>query len=660
MSGRVGIRVGLLMALSFACAIATPQGTLQKNRPTTKDDEISIAYEFVWGGPQSFGSFAPVRVEIENPLRDDSGFVIVSSGTYRVRYPVELPSRSLRSFIVYVPTSQSYSEATIELDCRQVYLKATVESISASSPSVFDFGLISDSPSLITFLRTLQTVPENAGRDAGEVKTYRDFVALPSKAPDRSIGYNGLDMLVLSEGAERLTDAEVSAIQRYVLAGGTLLMTGGAVSPILRDERWAAFVPGTNPMVVNVPGSTVVSSVTGVPLRQEMSVTKITPAPGTTGLSENGIPMLWYRKCGMGMVVYWAFDPFQSPVRTYPGRAKLFTDTVATISAAPDEYKTEIGVALQAFGNDYYGGYAGMSGYPGYYPEETTDSVFRVSMPPTGTVFLILACYFVVVVPLNFLILGKLGKGQLAWVTSPVIGLAFAGVFFYVARDLYGASLSRSTRALVVAHEGSPSAYAVGNQQLFFPVGGRYDLMLNGVESLTTTSDFVGDMYGGMGRDTGFSDALVDVGQVVATNAGVSNLAFREIHFEQAVDWQHRLPLRLQLEGPANLMRAQGAFTNDTPYDLSSTTVWVGLSQVVLGEVKSGETRSINEFLSAPSQSVQTYGQRGYEQPPVSAGQVALTADVQGLTVGSTVGKEQGRGTRLFFTYSSVSGSVGK
>jgi hypothetical protein len=203
----------------------------------------------------------------------------------------------------------------------------------------------------------------------------------------------------------------------------------------------------------------------------------------------------------------------------------------------------------------------------------------------------------------------------------------------------------------VVAQEGSPHAYATANQQLFFPSGGRYDLGFEGVESVSTTSDLSG-MFGGAEPDTGFSGDLVDVGHVVAPRAGVSNLAFREIHVEQAMEWPYALPLRLELSDDAPL-RARGAFTNDTPYDLFSVVLWVGNLQVSLGDVKPGETKEINEFLPsiAPMQ-------RSFEQPPLAAGQVAVTAMIGGLAVGATIGKEQGTGPRLLYTYSSVAGKV--
>jgi hypothetical protein len=379
---------------------------------------------------------------------------------------------------------------------------------------------------------------------------------------------------------------------------------------------------------------------------ETITVTKLTPAPGTTGLMEDGIPMLWYRKCGLGMVAFWAFDPFQAPFRTYSARGKLFAETMLAVSDAAEVYKTEIGVGPPVGNEDYY---------PYAFPTSEFDDsgaggVFRIAMPPTSTVFLVLAIYFVVVVPVNFIVLGRLGKGHLAWVTSPIIGLAFAGVFFYVARDLYGAALSRSTKALVVAHEGSPNAYAAANQQLFFPSGGQYDLKLEGVESVSTMSDFMNQYYGREQRDTGFSDSLVDVGTVVAPSAGVSNLSFREMHVEQALDWPYGLPLRLSFEGSGTRTIVTGVFTNDSPFDLSNVGVWTGTGLIVLGTVKSGETRDIREFLAG------AVTERGFEQAPFASGQVGLMANVEGLNVGSPLGSEQGTGTRLVYTYSTLSG----
>ena len=631
-----GIRLGAIIVAAFVGAVAHTQDTGGQRR--SPQDEISLTFEFVWGSDESFSEFVPVRLEIDNPLSNDRGVVTVSSGTYRMQYPIELPARSRRSFVAYLPSSDGM-ESTVELDCRQANIRLPI-SPAFEYQATIDIGLVSDAPSLMRFVRAAKLAP--SGDATSEQTVLRDFTVRPGHAPDRAIGYEGLELLVLAEGAERMTDDEVAAAQRYVLSGGTLVITGGAVSPILRDERWAAFIPGTDPKVVNVAGSRVLSSLTGFPLTQLTTLTQITPAPGTTGLKEDGVPLLWYRRCGLGMVAYWAFDPFVAPVRTYVGRARLFMDTAIAADTESGAYKSELGVVQRAR-NDYDPYFYD----PGYGGDE--DSVFRVEMPSTGKLFLILACYFVVVVPLNFLVLGRMGRGQLAWVTSPVVGLIFASMFLFVARDLYSTSLSRATSALVVAHEGSGSAYVVGRQQLFFPSGGRYDLGFQGVEFVTTESDYY--QYYGPSDDTGFSGDLVDVGEVVAPRAGVSNLSFREFYFGQSLDWPHRFPLQLQLRRDGDAMRATGSLTNDSPYGLTAATLWIEGRRVSLGDVKSGETREFFEAIGLEPILMRSTG-----NPPSGKGLVALTGAVAEVRAGTSLGDEKGGGaTRLLFTYASVS-----
>lgn len=644
----VRTRQMLVLSLLLVCVVVHAQGKLERDRPAQPGDEIGLTYEYVWRGASigssadGYGNYLPIRIEIDNPLNNDKGEVVVSSGTYVVRYPVELPSRSLRSFIVYVPVSTSYDATTITLNCDQARIKVEIDPFGVSYDESFDVGLVSDSTTLIAFLRSIEdkSDDENVVDAFATFKSYRDFAALPEKAPDRAIGYDGMDMVVLSEGAERLGDAQVEAIQRYVLAGGMVLFTGGAVSPILSDPRWAPFLPGTDPIVVNMEGSRVVSEAVGVPMTRTFSAMKITPAPGTTGLEEDGVPIFWYRQCGMGTTVFWAFDPFQSPFRTYAGRPDLFTMTLAAGSDEAEKYLNEIGASNDSY--DEYSYYGGYSPY-GYEPEGA--GVFTVAMPPTSKIFLILGAFFICVVPLNFLLLAKLNRGHLAWFTSPVICLVFAGIFFMTARDLYGAELSRATSGVLLAHQGSPVAYVIGNQQLFFPAGGRYDLKLSGVEAITTGSDYSMSPFGG--SDTGFSGDLYDIGEVVAPGAGVSNLSFREIHYRQRTEWPYRMPFEIELSDESGRTRVKGRFMNDTPFTLLDATVWIGHTAILLGDVEPGQNLGFDQFVVMVARS-----ERYYDEPPFKAGHYGLTADISGFESGVTIGKEESTGTRLLYTFS--------
>ncbi len=238
------------------------------------------------------------------------------------------------------------------------------------------------------------------------------------------------------------------------------------------------------------------------PVTGEIALTGLTPMPASTAQIENGVAMMIYKGIGLGEVIYWAFDPFQGTLRASDSRGPLFISLFRGEKTLREQYRAVVGVGS---GDEYNYGYgAGYSPHGGA-PDELDSSPFSVSIPPTITVFFILALYLVMVVPINFFLLGKKGRGHLAWVTAPLIGVAFAGVFFFISRGLYSKSLSRATTSVVFAHEGADHAYVIGEQQFFFPRGERYDLGLKGVEHISQSRNYE-YYYGGTPKETGFGD----------------------------------------------------------------------------------------------------------------------------------------------------------
>jgi hypothetical protein len=183
---------------------------------------------------------------------------------------------------------------------------------------------------------------------------------------------------------------------------------------------------------------------------------------------------------------------------------------------------------------------------------------------------------------------------------------------------------------------------------MFFPNGGRYDLGLKGVEAISTTSDFY--EYYGNRPDTGFSGDLVDVGEVVAPRAGVSNLSFREFLFDQSIEWKYRLPARIEIVRDANGLRVKGSVTNDTPYRLDSVKLWIEGRQVTVAFLDPGATVEIDSPLASDPSTVRAPG-----SPPPAKGLVTLTAQVKGIPAGTSLGEEKGLGATLVYSYGSIS-----
>ncbi len=218
-----------------------------------------------------------------------------------------------------------------------------------------------------------------------------------------------------------------------------------------------------------------------------------------------------------------------------------------------------------------------------------SNSPFSAKVPETGVVLGILLLYFVLEVPVNLLILRKLGKGELAWITSPVISLAFAFVFFRFSSGLYAANLSVATSGVLVQHQGDATGTFLGNTQIFFPQGGRYDLRLEGIEAVFTEDRFTGNpnQIPAMA-----SLGMVDDGEVRAPSAAVTNLAFREFSFVQTIPTKDLVAIKLK--------RTNGKVTgveiqNRSPYRLDRTGVILNAASFSVGTLQPGESKTVTQ-----------------------------------------------------------------
>ena len=124
-----------------------------------------------------------------------------------------------------------------------------------------------------------------------------------------------------------------------------------------------------------------------------------------------------------------------------------------------------------------YGGY-------GQYPSGNEKSdPFQTKMPPAWKICLILFGFLVAVIPINFFVLQKTNRREWAWITIPIVSLGFSGMIIATAGGLYSAGAARVTDGTVLVHDGMKQAVFVGEQQIFLPKAGVYDLGFVGVES---------------------------------------------------------------------------------------------------------------------------------------------------------------------------------
>jgi len=460
-------------------------------------------------------SIVPYKVTVANQGGDAAGALIVRGNEFEMRYNLDLPQGAQKQLIVY-PSESMYSGTPLQFILQTNQGVTRFEQKPTYEPQNWLALAISDSSGVAAFLAKSDNY-QNAIADA---------YARAGALPDRSTGYVGCAVVLLGDGSERMTDTEVKALQDYIVLGGSVVVFGGPSTPVLEDPRWRSFLPITpgRPKTIAANGSKVKSLVP----EGRFTITPGSPTPGATVMERYaGENFVVKKTVGLGRVLFIAANILEEPGRTWEGLDKFFLDL--GLSQGGAETSSYFGEAEYGSSATYPAAYAVAPGAPG---NSLANDPFQAKMPPTGTILLILGLYFILVVPVNLLVLRKMGKGELAWVTSPIISLVFAGIFFRFASGLYSAELSCATRGMWIADEASPRGQFVGTSQLFFPRGGAYDLGLDGVQFIGSTES---GYNSGAGKLFGNLKAIDD-GQVRVPGMTVNNLSFHEFNLQQTME----------------------------------------------------------------------------------------------------------------------------
>lgn len=623
---------GLLSVGIVAIAAANPRDFTISVKPIFESS-------FSWAN-------APVAVDIENKGPDAVGQLLATGEEKSTRYPIELPTGAKKRIVTY-PSGSAYGLAPeLFLDTNRARIQ-----IPFVSRGSYVYGgmsliaLISDNSGELGFLRQgADTNPNNSQN------TFGDAYCLPEDAPERPVGYQGLSAIVLGEGSDRISDAAVRAIQSYATTGGTVVFVGGASARVLSDPRWAGFLPASGFLTTNVKGSRVLSRIQGAAFMETMTISNGKPEPFAKVQKDGETPMILERGYGLGRVVVFAFNPFEEPVVRWAGRRRLFNQYARGLeSQRAAQFLTQFDTTNSGY--DPYGGSPAYTMHPsgaystsyssGYGYSTDKSDPFSVELPGASKVFWILAAFFITVVPVNFFVLRKLGKGEWAWVTAPVISLAFAGIFLNQASDLYAASLSTATNGALVVQQGSPEAMFIGSTQMFFPNGGSYDLKMENVDQLGSGQQ---DYYSHYGRDSQSRTQVnpVDTGSIRIPDLRAANLAFEEIGYRQRFSQSPNIQIHSE-KMPNSLVKV--TVKNGSASDLRNAAIIVAGVRHGLRPLKPGEEQTLQAPATPTGQRPQSNPAPGY--PPASdflegltirQPVVALVSDIEGLKAGPQIG----------------------
>lgn len=483
-----------------------------------------------------------------------------ASGVYA--RPVALPAHSRKAYSLLVPSAEFSARSHME-----VQLVAGGEVLAAQQAAVTWlregdrlYGIASDSPSTLNFLND---VAPAGGRG---VVAHLDLVALPSDP----LGWEGLDVLVLSDvDTTGLSTEQRGALGTWVAHGGHLVVGGGP-----GVGRTAAGVAGLLPVVIGATRSVddlwAVGEWVGAPVAPgPYAVVQAVLRDGEVLLRQadelGDLILLARRTCGAGTVDFLAFDAGLNPFTRWDDNRLLWERVVGM--QAPH-------VRPLALRN-------------GYSASDAVRAIPGMALPSVLHMLAFMLVYTILVGPVNYLVLRKLDRRELAWLTVPALVVGFTVYAYVTGFRMRGGQAIVHRLAAVYVPQGADVGRVSQVVGFFSPRRATYDVQV----AVQGVSAVPGDDRSGPGGqplhvlEQGLSSTVtglrVDVGGIQTfVVEGYADVSPAEAD------------LHLALDGAGNL-QVEGTLRNGS-VSLQDAVLIVGDNEQQLGDLEAGEEVNIH------------------------------------------------------------------
>lgn len=376
--------------------------------------DITLELDAGYDGLFHTGSPLPVVVTVSNNGADIQGRIVIQFANQQrstVVQEVDLPRGSRKRLHLWLQGNDFGGDAVqarlIVDDRALVIANERVTPIDESVALVAYVG--ENPPQALPNLRAALNRPANT------------ISLMPAELPDLDGLLVALDMIVLGQG--ELTPAQIAALRRWVIAGGTLLIDGG---PDVRiAENLLDLLPAT-------PGKVIEGAALG--RRDIARARRLTPLPGARSHPNAASPLWVERSFGAGVVRLSAISPeqlssgvngrsFWSPSRQADQLAELWAMDLPQLRPL----------------------------LPG------------LALPSTGALALFLLVYILLIGPANYLFLRRIDRREWAWITIPTGVLLFTAFAYLLGFGLRGGNPILIDVTLVQAAPGEAAGRAVSN-----------------------------------------------------------------------------------------------------------------------------------------------------------------------------------------------------
>ena len=497
-------------------------------------------------------TWAAIEVDLQNdgpPIRGELRMDGGSQSNARFAMAVDLPTSSRKTYILHAQPPAFGRTVEVNLvENEQVIEKVTVAYLVHDTTQLV-VGVIAERPQdLVSQIK----LPSNSFGAAPAI------VPLSiADLPERPEGWGVLDRLVWQDiDSNQLSADQLGALRRWVAAGGRLVVVGGTAGIGTLSGFPDDILPYRPSATIDLDPASLTTLLGALPEgAAELPAMAGSLSRGRALATSGDRVVAGELSYGSGRVTILGFDP------TTPWLAESKSVDSLWSSALPD--RSGDGTTLSD-------------------DSQLVQAVYQLpllALPPTSGLLIIIAAYILIIGPINYLILKRLDRRELAWITMPVLVLAFAGASFGYGAFLRGTDVVVNEVAIV---RGAPDATEATAQVwfgVFSPTRSTYQV--NVPQGALLASPINGDPFG---LGTGALDLVQGTGPAEPSsvrNLSVGTGSLRIVRAELPVT-APRMRASLKLQDSI----LTGTFENASDAVLESVAVVLGASVAVLGDVQ--------------------------------------------------------------------------
>ncbi|MDX1613533.1 MAG: hypothetical protein R3300_04430, partial [Candidatus Promineifilaceae bacterium] len=492
---------------------------------------------------------------------------------------------------VFLPGLVSDLEVELVDERGQQIASTTSNNLDSLPANSLLYGVVSSTPGTLSFLETV-----TVGRPEAGVA----FLRL-NDLPEVPAAWNALDVLVIHDvDTAQFTASQLAALESWVATGGQLVVAGGPNWP-RTTATLARLLPVALQGTRTVTELPALQAAVGVPFRDEgpFLVSDASLGSGEALVVENGLPLLSRKESGQGAVYFLALDPALAPLDDWDGSPLLWSEVAASVPTPPPW---------------------GRSMQDSYAATNAVTSLPSLALPSTLQLLLFLGVYVVVIGPVNYLILRRLHRRELAWVTIPALVLLFSGAAYLTGFQLKGNDIIINQMSVVYGAAEGDDVRAQSLLALYSPRRRTYQVQLPQETMVRPFDRSSGALAGGgnsaaIERNVGVTvkDVRVDIGG-----------------FETMIADSHQPGPALDATAGLRLGSAPAELTvnvrNEGQWTLENVVALFGTQAFPLGDLEPGADAALSERLG---ESVATASGSLARPVPVGPGGVSPVSNVE-------------------------------